>query len=61
MTGMPKGRSGLSQERLAKLKKSIENDLHMRRYLGAVIAAARGGDIGFFEAIGYGDREGENS
>lgn len=59
MTGMPKGRSGLSQERLAKLKKSIENDLHMRRYLGAVIAVARGGDIGFFEAIGYGDREGK--
>jgi CubicO group peptidase (beta-lactamase class C family) len=60
VTELSNGRAGLSQARLGKLKAAIENDLHQRRYLGAVIALARGGEVGFFEALGYGDRDGKN-
>jgi len=53
--------NGLSPSRLQKLKASIEGDLANRRYFGAVIAIARHGRIGLFEALGHGDREGRRA
>jgi CubicO group peptidase (beta-lactamase class C family) len=58
--GMQNTQAGLSHARLDRLKRAIEVDLEKRRYLGAVIAVARAGEIGLFEAIGYSDREGKN-
>jgi CubicO group peptidase (beta-lactamase class C family) len=60
VTGKPTTRAGLSSTRLNKLVKVIQNDLDKRRYLGAVIAVARGGEIGLFESIGCSDREAKN-
>jgi len=47
--------SGLDPDRLAHLRAVIEADIAAGRYFGAVIAVARHGELGFFEAIGHGD------
>jgi CubicO group peptidase (beta-lactamase class C family) len=47
--------AGLSHDRLQHLREVIEEDIRRRRYFGAVIAVARGGKIGLFEALGHGD------
>jgi CubicO group peptidase (beta-lactamase class C family) len=49
-------RSGLDADRLLHLKQTIESDIQSDRYFGAVIAVARHGEIGLFEAIGFGDQ-----
>jgi CubicO group peptidase (beta-lactamase class C family) len=46
---------GFSEQRLRRLAAAIEEDVRRRRYFGAVIAIARGGRIGLFEAIGHAD------
>ncbi|WP_404712129.1 serine hydrolase domain-containing protein [Sphingomonas sp. MMS24-J13] len=50
--------SGFSQERLDHLKTVIEQDVAKGAYFGAVLKVARGGAVGFDEAIGAGDSEG---
>lgn len=47
--------AGLDPNRLAHLKAVIEADIAANRYFGAVIAVARHGELGLFEAIGHGD------
>ncbi len=49
---------GLARERLRHLKSVLEEDVRRRRYFGAVIAIARHGSLGLFEAIGHADAEG---
>jgi CubicO group peptidase (beta-lactamase class C family) len=49
---------GLSRERLSKLQAVIKGDISKGRYFGAVIAVARHGEIGLFEALGHEDRDG---
>jgi CubicO group peptidase (beta-lactamase class C family) len=49
--------AGLSAARLLKLKAAIEGDISKRRYFGAVIAVARHGRVGLFEALGHADRD----
>jgi len=46
---------GLDADRLAHLKAVIQADIETNRYFGAVIAVARHGELGLYEAIGYGD------
>ncbi|HYK25288.1 MAG TPA: serine hydrolase domain-containing protein, partial [Steroidobacteraceae bacterium] len=46
---------GFSEQRLRRLAAAIEEDVRRRRYFGAVIAVARGGRVGLFEAIGHAD------
>src|SRR5690606_20524443 len=50
---------GLAADRLAHLKAAIEADIQSKRYFGAVIAVARHGELGLYEAIGCGDDAGE--
>jgi CubicO group peptidase (beta-lactamase class C family) len=50
---------GLSQERLLHLRSVLQEDVRQRRYFGAVIAIARHGTLGLFEAIGHADEEGK--
>lgn len=47
--------SGFDQDRLAHLKKAIEQDIAADKYFGAVVAVARHGEIGMLEAVGWGD------
>lgn len=56
---MSRHASGLDPNRLAHLKAVIEADIAEGRYFGAVIAVARHGELGLFEAIGYGDEAGK--
>ena len=49
--------AGLSAARLLKLKAAIEGDIGKHRYFGAVIAVARHGRVGLFEALGHADRD----
>lgn len=48
-------RSALSAERMRHLKAVIEDDVHRKRYFGAVIVVARHGVVALHEAIGYSD------
>jgi len=48
---------GLSSERLAHASATIKNDVERGLIPGAVLAIARGGRVGYAEAIGYRDRE----
>ncbi len=48
---------GLSSERLARATATIRNDVERGLIPGAVLAIARGGQVGYVEAIGYRDRE----
>lgn len=52
---MPNAASALDPVRLAHLRSVIEEDLEANRYFGAVIAVARHGELGLYEAIGHGD------
>lgn len=56
---MPHAASGLDSDRLYHLKSVIEADIEADRYFGAVIAVARRGELGLFEAIGHGDDAGK--
>jgi CubicO group peptidase (beta-lactamase class C family) len=51
--------TGLSTQRLAQLQSVIEEDIRHKRYFGAVIAVARAGTLGLFEALGHADAQGE--
>ncbi|HEY2591834.1 MAG TPA: hypothetical protein VGI35_09610, partial [Steroidobacteraceae bacterium] len=46
---------GFTEQRLRRVAAAIEEDVRRRRYFGAVIAIARGGRVGLFEAIGHAD------
>src|SRR5581483_8180149 len=48
---------GLSSERLARITATIRADVERRLIPGAVLAIARGGRLGYAEAIGFRDRE----
>ena len=48
---------GLSSERLARATAAIERDVAARAIPGAILVVARGGRVGYAEAIGYRDRE----
>lgn len=50
-------RSGLSGQRLGRLRASIEQDVAKGLYHGAVICVARHGDVGLLEAVGCADPE----
>ena len=52
---MSDGAAGLDPNRLAHLEAVIEADIAANRYFGAVVAVARHGELGLFEAIGYAD------
>ncbi|MGH8219788.1 MAG: serine hydrolase domain-containing protein [Steroidobacteraceae bacterium] len=47
--------AGFAEQRLRQLAAAIEEDVRRRRYCGAVIAVARRGTVGLFEAIGHAD------
>ncbi len=51
--------AGFETDRLAQLRGAIEADIAAGRYYGAVLAIARGGQLGFHEAIGHGDSAGK--
>jgi CubicO group peptidase (beta-lactamase class C family) len=48
---------GLSPERLERIKATLRHDVERRLIPGAVMLIARGGRIGFAEAVGWRDRE----
>ena len=48
---------GLSSERLERMTATIRADVERRLIPGAVVAIARGGHVGYAEAIGFRDRE----
>jgi CubicO group peptidase (beta-lactamase class C family) len=48
---------GLSADRLERIRKTLRHDVERRLIPGAVMLIARGGRIGFAEAVGYRDRE----
>jgi CubicO group peptidase (beta-lactamase class C family) len=48
---------GLSSERLARISATLRADVERRLIPGAVMAIARGGQVGYVEAVGYRDRE----
>jgi CubicO group peptidase (beta-lactamase class C family) len=50
---------GLSSERLERIRKVLRHDVERRRIPGAVMLIARGGRIGFADAVGFRDREAE--
>ena len=54
---MTQSNAGLDADRLQHLKATIEADIAADRDFGAVIAVARNGVTGLFEAIGHGDQE----
>ena len=56
MAGRP-AEVGLSAERLQRIGKTLRHDVERRLIPGAVMLIARGGRIGFAEAIGFRDRE----
>lgn len=47
--------SGLDAGRLARLKDAMSADIAAGRYYGGVLAVARHGELGWFEAIGHAD------
>ncbi|MBN9190804.1 MAG: beta-lactamase family protein, partial [Microbacterium sp.] len=47
--------AGFDSERLDRLRAVVRADVEGGRYHGAVIRLARGGEVGFHEAIGFGD------
>ncbi len=51
--------AGFSAERLRELERAIADDIHRKRYFGAVIAVARRGTLGLHAAIGHADPAGE--
>ncbi len=53
--------AGLSTQRLQMLTSAIEGDIQKRRYFGAVIAVARGGQVGLFESFGHADPQGRRA
>jgi CubicO group peptidase (beta-lactamase class C family) len=59
--GLPMAKSpgeiGLSAERLERIRTTLLQDVERRLVPGAVMLIARGGRIGFAEAIGFRDRE----
>ncbi|HEU0218037.1 MAG TPA: serine hydrolase domain-containing protein, partial [Stellaceae bacterium] len=48
---------GLSAERLERIRRTLRRDVERRLIPGAVMLIARGGRVGFAEAVGYRDRE----
>ena len=48
---------GLSAERLERIRKTLREDVERQLIPGAVMLIARGGRIGFAEAVGFRDRE----
>lgn len=48
---------GLSAERLERIRTTLRQDVERRLVPGAVMLIARGGRIGFAEAIGFRDRD----
>jgi CubicO group peptidase (beta-lactamase class C family) len=48
---------GLSSERLDRITATLRHDVERRLIPGAVLAIARGGRVGYAEAIGFRDRE----
>jgi CubicO group peptidase (beta-lactamase class C family) len=52
--------SGLPDARLGRLQAVIEADVRARRYFGAVLAVARRGMVGLFQAIGHSDPLGQH-
>ncbi len=54
---MPTSTPGLDPDRLQHLRATIEADIAADRYFGAVIAVARHGEAGLYEAIGFGDAD----
>ncbi len=53
--GQIEGVAGLSPQRLLRLKAVLQGDIEKGRYFGAVIAVARGGQLGLNEALGHAD------
>jgi CubicO group peptidase (beta-lactamase class C family) len=49
--------NSLNAERLAVLRTAIQDDIDGGRYFGGVIAVARHGELGLFEALGHADAE----
>ena len=49
---------GLDRERLQYLKSVMEADIRKKLYFGGVIAVARHGELGLFEAVGHADEAG---
>jgi CubicO group peptidase (beta-lactamase class C family) len=49
--------NSLNAERLAVLRAAIQEDIDSGRYFGGVIAVARHGELGFFEALGHADAQ----
>jgi CubicO group peptidase (beta-lactamase class C family) len=52
--------NSLNLERLAILRTAIQDDIDRGRYFGGVIAVARHGELGFFEAFGHAEAEKKN-
>jgi CubicO group peptidase (beta-lactamase class C family) len=48
---------GLSSERLDRINATLRHDVERRLIPGAVLAIARGGRVGYAEAVGFRDRE----
>jgi len=48
---------GLSSERLDRITATLRHDVERRLIPGAVLAIARGGRVGYAEAVGFRDRE----
>jgi CubicO group peptidase (beta-lactamase class C family) len=59
--GLPKASRpdevGISSERLKRLTALFQAEVEKGKFPGAVILVARHGKIGYFEAIGFQDRE----
>jgi CubicO group peptidase (beta-lactamase class C family) len=53
----PPDKLGLSSERLQRIKLLLEADVQKGRLPGAVVAVARKGRLGYYEAIGYRDAD----
>ncbi|HEY5022413.1 MAG TPA: serine hydrolase domain-containing protein, partial [Gemmatimonadaceae bacterium] len=49
----------LESERLARLKSAMTRDIEAGRYYGGVLAVARHGELGWFEALGSADARGQ--
>ena len=48
---------GLSSDRLDRITATLKRDVETRKIPGAVLTIARGGRVGYAEAIGFRDRE----
>lgn len=51
--------SALESERLARLKLTMTRDIEAGRYYGGVLAIARHGELGWLEALGFADAQGQ--